>query len=404
MNILIADDEPKVRRGLAGIIERSGDSHWQVVGLAHDGLSALSAAAREQVDVLLIDIQMPGLSGLEVIERIRREDPDMTIVIISGFAEFAYAQQALRMGIFDYILKPVNAAKVIDTLRRAEAIAAARHDQFAGLRDKFLLDLLLETEPYSAEAIAAGTRRWGLPSGRFRLMAVQSPADAPPPSLRRDGPLGGRLGAAPILAAFRLSFGLNVFLYPAPADEAAACEADIGAEQAVRRTFGAVRIAFGDVFDDWARLPDAYRAALWRLKGDAAAGEEAPLPEPGEADGYSAIVSQAIRYIREHYGRALRLEEISRAAYVHPHYLSELFKKETGRNLSEYLTDYRIGQAKRMLRDISNKVYMIAHAVGFNDPKYFGQVFKKKVGMSPAEYRDRVFLQPEPVGREGGPV
>ena len=80
---------------------------------------------------------------------------------------------------------------------------------------------------------------------------------------------------------------------------------------------------------------------------------------------------------------------------IHPIYLSELFKKETNMNISNYITAYRIERAKEMLQDIENKIYDVANLVGYDDSRYFSQVFKKHTGMTPTQYRESLYIHPK---------
>ena len=74
---------------------------------------------------------------------------------------------------------------------------------------------------------------------------------------------------------------------------------------------------------------------------------------------------------------------------ITPEYLSALFYKEVGINFSTFLKQFRISQAKRLLKGSDEKIYAIAQLVGYNDPKYFNRVFKDEVGMSPGDYRQK---------------
>ena len=82
------------------------------------------------------------------------------------------------------------------------------------------------------------------------------------------------------------------------------------------------------------------------------------------------------------------LNDIAQVAYVHPTYLSKLFKKETGQNISDYITECRIEKAKQCLKQPEYKIYEIAKICGFQDVKYFGMVFKSAVGCAPSKYRN----------------
>jgi len=116
MTVLIVDDEPLVRSSirftLQGIALRT-----HVVGEAENGEDALDQYRRLLPDVIITDIRMPGMNGLDFIAEVRRADPVTQFIIISGYAEFEYARQAMRHGVGDYVLKPIKARELEDALR-----------------------------------------------------------------------------------------------------------------------------------------------------------------------------------------------------------------------------------------------------------------------------------------------
>ena len=98
-------------------------------------------------------------------------------------------------------------------------------------------------------------------------------------------------------------------------------------------------------------------------------------------------ITDAKRYIQQHYQEALRLEDVSSAAGFNATYFSTLFKKETGQNFMDYLTDLRIGKAKELLSGYDLSVQDVAEMVGYRDLKYFSKLFKKVTGVSPSDYK-----------------
>ncbi len=104
---VIADDEEIIRNGLKKLIE-SYDLNLSVAGTAKDGEEALSLIKMYQPEIILIDINMPFMNGLEVIEKIRETDSYAKIIIISGYDQFKYAQKALELGVYSYLLKPIQ--------------------------------------------------------------------------------------------------------------------------------------------------------------------------------------------------------------------------------------------------------------------------------------------------------
>ncbi len=105
--IVIADDEEIIRNGLKNLIE-SYDLDLSVVGTAQDGEEALQLIHMYQPEIILMDINMPFMNGLEVIEKTKEIDPNAKIIIISGYDQFKYAQKALELGVFSYLLKPIQ--------------------------------------------------------------------------------------------------------------------------------------------------------------------------------------------------------------------------------------------------------------------------------------------------------
>ena len=107
INVYIADDEVWIILGLKKLLDKL-NIDARVVGTANNGLTAKEEIARFKPDVVFADIRMPGLSGLELLQEIPDVSPDSKVVIISGYAEFAYAQEAVQHHAYDYLLKPIK--------------------------------------------------------------------------------------------------------------------------------------------------------------------------------------------------------------------------------------------------------------------------------------------------------
>lgn len=116
--VLIADDEKSVAESLVSSIPWE-ELEIQVAGTAADGRTALELAEKEMVDIAILDIRMPGLNGLELCERLRERNERIQLIIVSGYAEFAYAEKAIQYGVIGYCLKPLDYVQVTRFLRRA---------------------------------------------------------------------------------------------------------------------------------------------------------------------------------------------------------------------------------------------------------------------------------------------
>lgn len=119
MKILIIDDEPKIRNGLINLL--SAHKNWTVSGAFADAVSALKFMYESESDVIITDIQMPGISGLDMISRIRERNPDIPVIILSGYGNFLYAQRAIELGVKKYLTKPTNTRELISTLEAIES-------------------------------------------------------------------------------------------------------------------------------------------------------------------------------------------------------------------------------------------------------------------------------------------
>ena len=104
--VLIADDEPKIRQGLKSVLEEM-ELSITVCAEARNGMDALEKVGRFQPDFCLVDICMPKLSGIQFLEELRKINRDCPVIVISGFNEFSYAKQAIKLGVSEYLLKPI---------------------------------------------------------------------------------------------------------------------------------------------------------------------------------------------------------------------------------------------------------------------------------------------------------
>ncbi|MBD2845569.1 response regulator [Paenibacillus sp. IB182496] len=115
--LIIADDEPIIRDELQEALDWE-ELGFRIVGAAQDGEQALALTRRLQPDAALLDIKMPGMTGLEALAAIKRELPQTEVVLLSGYDEFGYAKQGLKEGAFDYVLKMEMFPELEETLRR----------------------------------------------------------------------------------------------------------------------------------------------------------------------------------------------------------------------------------------------------------------------------------------------
>ncbi len=105
------------------------------------------------------------------------------------------------------------------------------------------------------------------------------------------------------------------------------------------------------------------------------------------------VTKKAIEYLKKNYHRQVTLNEVAGAVYVSPFYISRMFKKETGKTMTEYLNDLRIDNACILLEDLQYKVYQVGEMVGISDAHYFSRMFKNSLGVTPSEYRNKLKVE-----------
>lgn len=165
MKIAVVDDEERIRGGLAKLIEQAGERYE--VAAACSGAADLFEKIEAGIlpELVITDIKMPGMSGLELIDKLRREFPGIKCAVISGFDDFAFAKQAMRYGVEDYLLKPVDPQELSEMLARMHAAIEEEAERSAADFEKRLRLLLVPDE----EAVP----------GQFREEAAKELQDHP---------------------------------------------------------------------------------------------------------------------------------------------------------------------------------------------------------------------------------
>lgn len=263
--LIIADDEEEIRCGLAEVVNWQ-DIGFELVGLFEDGADVIQYLETDDVDVILTDVRMAEVSGLEVAAYVYRAKPDTVVVINSGYKEFEYAQQAMQYNVRQYLLKPIKVAELREVFTGISRMLAQRNDHY----------------------------RLQLEHKRYQEM---------------------------------------LSLVPLQPNEAAPTES---------------------------------------------------------ASSTVDLIKRAKRYITDHYCEDISLEHVADHIYLHPVYLSRMFKQITGGTFSDYLTEVRMKQAMALIREDRHKVHVIGGKVGYNSTKYFTKVFKKYAGCTPKEYCRRI--------------
>ena len=164
--IMLVDDEEEVRTSIIKKINWKANG-FEVVGDAENGRDALEKIENLEPNVIITDIRMPYMDGLALTESIRQRFPSIKVIIFSGFDDFTYAKEAIRLGVTEYILKPVNVDELTEILKKVRAkldeeiesardIDSLRESYKASLpvlREQFLNKLIIKKGFYDENAI-----------------------------------------------------------------------------------------------------------------------------------------------------------------------------------------------------------------------------------------------------------
>ncbi|AIQ60076.1 response regulator [Paenibacillus borealis] len=415
IKLLIVDDDMWIREGLRRNI-RWEQAGIEVAGTAADGEEALKLMEELRPDLVLTDIQMPFLDGLQLAERINGEYPGTKVVFLTGYDDFSYAKQALRLQAADYILKYEDNEVILNAVASAASTLLAdkrgaeqaRKSQ-ALIQNKFFAELFegcANPEWARKELDNLGI---AAPEACFQVAVIQ------PEDNRRFARAGEGDNAELLLFSihnicselesgefpYRYPAVYNnrvnlLFNLPAPEDREGAAEQLAEHLGEIRRTLETclklqISVGLGSCREGIGRIAISYGEALNAAQLKPVIGE-AGVFVSGEIrhsqNSHHTLLKEMEQYMRQHFHEEeLNLTAIAGHVHISSAYASTLFKKYKGMNLSEYLIQLRIDKAAELLSTTDAKSYEVSEQVGYRNPQYFSVLFKKHYGKSPSEYR-----------------
>jgi two-component system response regulator YesN len=146
--VLVVEDEDIIRKNIVNFI-KSFSPDFEIAGDAENGLKALEIYREKRPDIVITDILMPQMDGIQLIEKLRKDNTDISFIIISGYDEFTYAQSAMRLNVSDYLLKPFLPQQLADVLQKVKESIDRRRNFFNNI--KFLQNKLEESMPILRE-------------------------------------------------------------------------------------------------------------------------------------------------------------------------------------------------------------------------------------------------------------
>ncbi|WP_130859022.1 response regulator transcription factor [Gracilibacillus phocaeensis] len=140
--ILVVDDEPRSRNGIKKTVEKAAIDSFEVITAAN-AQEAINLMSEQKVHILITDIRMPEISGLELLQQLREKTQEPVVIIISAYSEFDYAHQALQFGVVNYLLKPISKDKLMEAIHKAAFIEEEREQ--SGVTERIVDKKWMET-------------------------------------------------------------------------------------------------------------------------------------------------------------------------------------------------------------------------------------------------------------------
>ncbi|TFE31544.1 response regulator [Cohnella luojiensis] len=440
-NILIVDDEPLICRGLASLLETSG-LNIQNIYTAHNGYEALDYLKMENIDLLITDIQMGAMSGIELMQQAKIIKPWVQVIVISAHETFQYAQLAIRLGARDYLIKPINSEQLLNSVRHVllhmDRPVLNQAELISDLREHFRMEQPLPQRTEILNKLLSPDRSNQSPETskleQHNEIHLRGPYFAMI-KIRLDFNSGAKSQVVEEKDTRLLQYAvLNIVnelldkewdhhsFYSLNQDVSIIVQWDeagygdssvdkINQLEMIGRSLhfnvhkflgfqcvvGISQILKGREF-----LPElndqVNKSIVWNREhkdhhvfyfGDFKWGlfTEDPTEEDLAAQN-NLIVERAHEYIHANYAqKGLTLNEVAQKNHVSPNYLSYLFKKNTGTNLWEYVIKLRMEESKRLIHNTDLRRYEISERVGYESPEHFSKIFKKYFGISPSEMK-----------------
>lgn len=399
--VLIVEDEVLVREGLKSVIgwDKLG---MEVVGDAANGRQALEIYERERPDIVLTDIRMPVMDGLELIAKIREEDKKTGIVILTCYEEFGYLQEALRMGVSDYILKlKMKPAEIEAAMAKVKKKLDEDEENGAGPdgAEEFRLQKEEELKRYifyhqvSIGFFRSRMERLSLAVKEKDMVLLRVVIQRYEKArlkimddrgmlirfviLNTTEEIMEKYGGGETIQEGPDCFLLFMNVVNDPKDEDSWMEKMQKEISHVLSNFMGVRAVWGvsGVFQSFTELPDKYQECCQKMQD--------------ERVDLSVEIYEAVRYIEGNLTQRLTLNQVASSINLSPNYLSSLFKKELGVGFVDYITEKRVERAKELLENTGLKTYEVAQQAGFVDESYFSKTFKRLTGKRPSAFRKR---------------
>ncbi|WP_139997567.1 response regulator transcription factor [Paenibacillus paridis] len=354
--VLIIDDEPWARE----VIKALGE--WErlqlaIAGEAEDGKSGLRLIRELSPEIIITDMRMPGVDGVELLQQINDQFPLLKIIVMSGYDDFIYLKQAIRSRAVEYLLKPVDPSELNSALQKCVEELGAENKPAVMVPPPLLqFSSVPETDRYSAlkQRALAGLFELSKPAMLQALGKIER--------LLTDAHPDGFSGEQQERLIADFDSLLEQFLIQYESDNLSlTTRLKLSASYAgIEETVRTIGTLFCEAIDKI--------EAIQKTKG-------------------SLVIAEVKSYLDSHFLDPIALESVALQFYVSKEHLSRTFKAAVGENLTEYIIRKRMEKAGELLRQPHISIKEVAQLTGYPELPYFHRVFKKHFGVTPGEVR-----------------
>ncbi len=393
----ILDDEYLTCLGLAKAVDWS-TIDVEVAFTCQDGKRGLEMIRKEKPDLVLTDIRMPGLSGVDLVKELRKDGFEGEIIVLTAYKEFDYAVETYRSGIFSYLLKPVDNDELLKvtqeailhlkTKRREEERRKSMEENLSVMESDFFYRLF---HNITKEEFLESEKNFSFkvyPSGILFLLKKENKEDNYP--LKEAGHLLASALSDEGIAFLERAEENSYYLFLDSSDMEKVLSTLMRAFSLVEEKTDTIFTGALASYSSPIEISRAYSIDKECIKNKLYYGFNSIEIEKKSnlSNRHYVAIQDFYRILSQHYQDDLSVSAVSEMMNVSDSYLMHLLRKSLGRTFNDILTDYRISIAKKLLREGKFRVNEVADKVGYNDEKYFSRVFKKRVGVSPSEYTE----------------
>lgn len=360
--VLIVDDLEVLRLELKRMRVWGEQSGFVIEGEAENGLDALRKLREKSYDLVITDIRMPVMDGIELMKTISGERLAPCVVLLSDYTEYGYAREGLLYGAFDYLGKPVDSEIIGDLLGRVKKYLDNKRQE---------IEKIQHLEDMAGEAFYPA--HYVDKVSELLIKGQDSALNAVDELLKA---VGEALDHDPGKAL--------VILENATEEIFSAVTAEHG-WLSLYKDINDFRQSEKDGSPSWEDIKERFSACyvgLLKFLKKFIVWKDSDNP-----------VKRACLYVLYHIGDDISVRKVAETLFISKAYLSELFRDMAGIPLSEYISMVKIERAKHLLLTTSMKGYEVAEALGYSDHEYFSKVFKKSTGISPMAYRREISHQ-----------